>query len=33
MPAIELEQFKKILERYKSGYDKYIEQCEVARRY
>lgn len=33
MPAIELEQFKKILGRYKSGHDKYIEQCEVARRY
>ena len=33
MPAIELEQFKKILERYKSGHDKYIEQCEVAKRY
>lgn len=33
MPAIELEQFKKILERYKSKHDKYIEQCEVAKRY
>lgn len=33
MPAIELDQFKKILERYKSGHDDYIKQCEVARRY
>lgn len=33
MPAIELEQFKKILERYKSGHDEYIKQCEIARRY
>ena len=33
MPAIELEQFKKILERYQSGHNKYIKECEVARRY
>ena len=33
MPAIELEQFKKILERYKSKHDEYIKQCEVAKRY
>lgn len=33
MPAIQLEKFKKILERYKSGHDEYVAQCEVARRY
>ena len=33
MPAIELEQFKKLLERYQSGHDEYIKKCEVARRY
>lgn len=33
MPAIELEQFKKLLARYKSGHDAYIKECEVARRY
>ena len=33
MPAIELEQFKKILERHKSEHDDYIKECEVVKRY
>lgn len=33
MPAIELVQFKKIIERYQPEHDKYIKVCEVARRY
>lgn len=33
MPAIELEQFKKLLERYQSGHNKYMKECEIARRY
>lgn len=30
---IELDQFRKILERYSKSHDKYVEECEVARRY
>lgn len=33
MAAIELEQFKKILERYQSKHNDYIKRCEVAKRY
>lgn len=33
MAKIELEQFKKLVERYKSSHDEYIKQCEIARRY